>query len=243
MTGQPGISAAIDRVISALGALADALEQDAAPAGFLERHPRPVRGPKIIPVKPHYPYGRSKHGRYHAASPAEAGYCGAHSEPQYVQDPTSYCICELPAGHAGDHAVHEADGRVFLRWPQDAASPAGAAGSVDTTCTRIRPDNGTYRCKRHDGHDGSHEDITGHRWAEKYDAASPAEVAEGAEPGTITDEQWHAMTPAERMAWLDHDDEVAAHAPWCPAFGHEPSPQYRCNCIPAAGPAAKDGHA
>jgi hypothetical protein len=30
-----------------------------------------VRGPKIIPVQPHYPYGRSKHGRYDAASAAE----------------------------------------------------------------------------------------------------------------------------------------------------------------------------
>lgn len=150
MTGQPDTAAAyLDQAMRAIALAKLALtgEDGGAlfvstaplPPEFIARHPRSGDHRTLAEqdadlaaaqASPDGPYGSSKHGRFNAASAAEVagvGLCLAHSEPQYVQDPGSYFTCELPAGHAGDHVVHEAGGHVFLHWPQDAASPAEAA--------------------------------------------------------------------------------------------------------------------
>jgi hypothetical protein len=76
MTGQPDISPDLRRQLTDLRDTLTALlgearpDLDAAQASPANPYGS-VRTPKIIPVKPHYPYGRSKHGRYDAASAAE----------------------------------------------------------------------------------------------------------------------------------------------------------------------------
>lgn len=185
MTGQPGISAAIDRVISALAGLADALEQDAAPAEFLERHPRPgdhrtlagQDAAQANPYGPSVPLARLR-DREHYEGPDNSYH--DDRPPCLAGYGASAYVCLAAKGHSGDHMAYggrNPDGsyKVHYRWPQDAASPAGVAEGVDTTCTRIRPDNGIYRCKRQGGHDGSHEDITGHQWADR--GAEPCDAS------------------------------------------------------------------
>src|SRR6266568_8429220 len=183
MTGQPDIAAVLawagvvardaQYLAAALrGEPVPALSVTAAPvpAGFIARHPG-SRDHRTLAEQ--QAGGGSKHGRYDAASAAAAGLCLAHSEPQYVQDPSSWYTCNLPAGHTGEHSSQDQDGNVRLGWPQDAGSAAGVAGGAepDGTCTITRPDNGIYRCILLAGHVVLHEDITGHRWPTA--AASP----------------------------------------------------------------------
>jgi len=64
----------------------------------------------------------------------------------------------------------------------------------------------------------------------RYDAKSVAEVDEGVQPAG---DLYRTATPAEHTG--SSDAPAGAHATWCPASGHAPSPARPCTCGTAPG--------